>query len=430
MKNSNRKSLNPAAIFNDADLAANLRVYNWVRVLQPRVFIPLTAVYWTQVGHLDLRQLGSLSVIAAIVSLLGNIPSGYFADRRTRRAALIVGALLAATATIGMVLMQSYQGAILATSLDSLGYAFMSGSGQALIHDSLHARGQTGQYVRIMGRAQSFAMTGNVVLVGVIPLSYGLDPRLPFLCGTIAYLGLVAMILRLHEPPRPERSASTALAATPARRLVQSLRQFVNRRTVAFFIALGLISALYTAPIPFINLAQVDLGLPSNFMGLLYASGSIVAALGGWYLHYLRRLPLSGYALLDILMLLLQPLVIGVTHNLWLAIAAFAITMGFWRFRNIVYQDHILRYFDQHHDKATLISVMGFFADIQLLWLPLWFAHIMMVSGTFTGLVQVAMGSAVVMPIVLLGAIAIWQQRLPSSRTFDTATAAPSDTLG
>lgn len=430
MTASNLKTFEPAASFNDGDLAANLRIYNWVRVLQPRVFIPLTAVYWVQIGHLDLRQLGSLAVVAAIMGLIGNIPSGHYADRHTRRAALIIGALLAAMSTIATVVLPSYPGAILATSLDALGYAFMSGAGQALIHDSLHARAQTSQYVRIMGRAQSFAMTGNVVLVGIIPLSYGLDPRLPFLCGAIAYLALIATILRLHEPPRPQLNAGMVLATTPVRRLIQSLRQFVNRRSIAFFIALGLISALYSAPISFINIAQVDLGLPANLMGLLYAAGSVVAALGGWYLHYLRKLSLSAYALLDILMLVLQPLVIGLTRNLWLSMAAFAIVMGFWRFRNIVYQDHILRHFDRHHDKATLISVMGFFSDAQLLWLPLWFAHIMAGSGTLTGLTQIAVGIFVVMPAVMLGAIVRWEQRPRSSKAFGTETVAPTGTPG
>ena len=398
--------------FSEADLQRNLRAYGWVRMLSARVFLPLIAVYLAQVAHLDMAQLGTLGVIAAAVSLVGNIPGGYYADHHTRRMALVTGSVLAALGTVAYVILPSYPGAILATVLDSLGYSFMSGAGEALMHDSLVARSQAQQYVKIIGRAASFAMTGNLVLVGLVPLTYSLDKRLPFLCGTIAYLVFIMMVLALKEPPRPAgAAASPAVAAlSRPRRLERLLRQFVTRRTIWLFIAIGLLSSIYVAPVPFASLAQVDLGMPPNLIGLMYAAASLVAAFGGWYLHRLNRLSLLQYALIDIMFAAAQPLAIGIARNLVVTVPVFIATMAFWRFRNIIYQDHMLRVFGHSHHKATLVSIIGFFRDIQMLWLPLVYAFVIHSQGYYRGFTITALVSLVIMPPIFIFAMIGWRR--------------------
>lgn len=396
--------------FTEADLQQNLRVYGWVRMLSARVFLPLISIYLTQVAHLSLAQLGFLAVVAAVVSLIGNIPGGYYADRRTRRAALVTGSSLAALGTLAYIIWPSYPGAILATVLDSLGYSFMSGSGEALMHDSLVVRQKAGEYVKIIGRAASFAMVGNLVLVGLVPLTYTLDKRLPFLCGTIAYLVFIMMVLALHEPPRPAASAAARALSSRWRRLEHSLRQFVNRQTVWLFIAIGLLSAIYVAPVPFVNLAQVEMGMPPNLIGLMYAAASLVAAVGGWYLHHLNRLSFLSYALLDVAFAAAQPLAIGLTHNLMVVIVVFVATMAFWRFRNIIYQEQLLRAFGTSHHKATLVSIMGFFRDIQQLWLPMVFAASITAHGYYVGFTLSGFATLIVMPPLFVLAMSAWRR--------------------
>lgn len=398
-------------VFTEADLQRNLKVYGWVRMLSARVFLPLIAIYLSEVAHLSLAQIGVLATVAAVVSLVGNIPSGYYADRRTRRASLMTGSGLAGLGTLIYVIWPTYPGSIAATAIDALGYSFLSGAGEALMHDALVARERVKDYVKVMGRAQSFAMVGNVVLVGLVPLTYSLDKRLPFLCGTIAYLIFIIMASTLHEPPRPQiRPGSGVVPSTRVRRLEQALRQFVNWRTIWFLAALGLLGAVHTAPVPFLNLARIELGMPASYLGLMYAAGSLLAAAGGWYLHYLNRLPLMVYVCLDVAIATIQPLTIGLTRNIPLAVAAFIIAIAFWRFRGIIYQDQLLRYYGRNHHKATLISIMGFFRDLQMLWLPVVIALVIATQGYAAGLVTFGLVVALLMPLVMGVAFYIWRR--------------------
>lgn len=158
----------------------------------------------------------------------------------------------------------------------------------------------------------------------------------------------------------------------------------------------------------------------------MYATASLAAAGGGWYLHKLNRLSLMQYAGLDILMCTVQPLLIGFTRSLPLSILSMIITMAFWRFRNIIYQDQLLRHFGSSHHKATLVSIMGFFRDVQQLWLPVWFAAIITANGYYQGLSLIGGGILAVMPPVFILGIYLWRR----PKTFDTATAVPTGNPG
>lgn len=397
-----------------ADLTHNLKIYGWIRMLSARVYLPLITIYVAEVGRLTLGQIGLLTTIAAAVSLLANIPTGYYADRRTRRAALTIGSLFIIGSTLLYVVFPSFPGAIIATICDSLGYSFLSGAGEALIHDTLVSLGKERDYVRVMGRAQSFGMSGNVVLVGIVPLTYGLDKRLPFLCGAVAVIIFLLMVNSLVEPPRPAQPA-VSQAGNHVRRLIRALHQFVNRRTLLLFVAIGFMNAAYTSYVPFAQLTFKDIGLQPNVMGIMYAAASLLAAAGGLYIHYLCRLPFLVYTLLDAIIGSGYLIVLGLTHNLWLAILGFLVNMSFWRLRSILYQDQLLRQFGHHHHKATLISTISFFAGLQQLWLPLVFSGVVAAAGYHQGLTIIGSALMITASSLFGLAIMVWKWSRPAA---------------
>ncbi len=370
----------------------NLRLYAWGKIFSIRVYLPLTNVYLVEVGHLTIAQIGILGAAAAITTLVANVPSGYIADRFTRKSTMLTATGFMAVSTALFAIAPTFPVALLATILSFIGYAFYSGAGEALVHDTLAESGEEDDYIKVMGRAQSFGLVGNVVLVGLVPLTYVIDKRLPFVFGTFAALIFMAVTARTVEPRRP---AFEAEHHNPAIDLYLGLRRLVGRHTFMIFMATGLVSAIYLAQGSFNNLVFFDLGFNPELLGLMFAASSAIAALGGWLLHYLRRLTLPMYAAIDVVIATGAVIAMGVSQNLVVAIIAFLINMSFWRFRKIMYQDYMLKRFSGHNNKAMLISTLGFFESVNAAWMPFAFVATIAAGGYYQGYTIVGVALAV-----------------------------------
>lgn len=384
-------------------LERNIKLYGWVKLFSIRIYLPLVAIYMVEVGHLTLGQIGITVTVASVVTLLSAIPTGYYADRVSRRKAIILGAVLIAIASMLIATTPVFWVSIAYTAISALGYSFISGALEALMHDTLVALGKGHGYAKISGRAQSFSLVGNVILVGIVPLSYSVDKRLPFVLGAFLTVVFALVTALLVEPP----AAKPAKGAEPNTiiGLRKILRVFVNRNTILLFNAIGVISAVYVAYAPLGNLAFKDLGLNPSLIGIVFAGGSIAGAICGMIVHRLLKLSNFQYALLDILLGCGTMLAVGVSRSLWVAIATFLVSMGFWRVRNIVYQQQLFDRFGKHGNKATLISTLDFFGNLHGIWLPLLFVAVTKAHGLYQGFA--ILGAVTLLTLLVMFGIAV-----------------------
>jgi MFS family permease len=372
------------------------------------------------VGHLTLSQLGILAAVGALSSILANIPSGYLADKWTRQSSIITGALLLAAGSASYALSPNFIGAIVAVIFEWSGYAFLSGASEALMHDTLLAMGKINQYVRTMGKALSIGLIGNVVLVGLVPMTYSVYKRLPFIIGALLALLLAYLCSKLVEPPRPARQSQDI----KPKNLYRLLRVFVNHKTALLFIALGLLSCAYDSYSSFGNLVLQDLGFNPALLGLVFAGSSIVGAIGGRVVHKIESISLLSYALFDTTVSSMSLVLIGVSHNLIVSICVIVVNIGFWRIRSIVYQDKLLRLFGHHQYKATLVSTIGFFTSINV-WMPITFATIITHKGYYAGFVIIGLAMLAIISGLFVAAIRILNKQVvpknpnPIRRTTD-----------
>ena len=385
---------------NEITLRRNVRLYGWFKVFNKRVFLPMTAIYLVEVGHVSLGGIGIIATVTGLVTLCAQIPTAYVADRRTRRFAMMIGSIILALGVAVLIPWPSLAGGLLAGVLSGLGFAFISGSGQALIHDSLEQCGKGNTYVKIMGRAQSKGLIGNIVLIGLVPMTYAIDKRLPFILGVVAFLILFVISWAFVEPASRNKPNGTRHIS----QIFVALRTFVNRRTVVLFAAVGLVFGLYSAPTDYTNLILKDLGLAPQFIGLAFAASSFAGAIGGYGLHHLQRLSFKRFVILDVLVCCSFFVIVGITRSLPITAVAFVINLSFWRLRSILYQHYLFEVFKDTTHKAMLVSVLGFVEQLFVIVLPTVFVLCILHWGYYVGYTVVGIvGCLLLIAISMLG---------------------------
>ncbi len=367
----------------------NIKLYIFVKIFAKRVFLPLSAIYFMDNVGFTIRDIGLMAAFYSLVQLLAEVPTGYFADRIGRIKSIRVGATLAALATVFYVIFHSKLGIFTGVFLEALGYSFMGGAGEALIHDSLVVKKQEHLYTKVLSKAQSASLIANAILLALVPMTYAIDNRLPFLIGTVAYLSLLSAALVMQD-----------LAGTTSKEKLHlpDFSKVISRRNiVTFAVSFGIISALYTSSTDMFNIAIKEYGIRPEYLGWIYAASSILGALIGPYIHHLQGIHLSRYVLLDLGMLL-SLYVAAYTGSPVLLSLTVIIAVSFWRYRKIIYQSYLLNSYPTSL-KATLLSALSNLEQLNAIWIPLAIAYVIHETSTAAGLGIVGIFALCIAPI-------------------------------
>lgn len=363
----------------------NIVLFPILKIFTKRVFLPLSAIYFIQEANFSFTDIGILGSFYYAVNFLSDIPTGIFADRFGRAMSLRIGALLNILATLIYVFIPHKPAIFVGTLFEAIGYGFLLGAGEALIHDSLIAIHKASSYTKVVSRAQSLALIINAVLLALVPMTYSIDHRLPFLIGTMAYasLGITALFLKDVHAHRAQKPSFRSLGLI-----------FRSRGALGFAIGFGIMGALYTAPTDFINLAFKQLGVAPALLGWIFSAGSLAGAVVGTIFHKVKVLPLWLVLIGDGFFACIMYIVVYI-YSLPLLILAFIACMSIWRYRRIIYQEKLLTKFP-NQPKATLLSIMSNLEGLQQMWLPFATGMIVGAFGLRNGLGLIGLASIVV----------------------------------
>ncbi|NLT56431.1 MAG: MFS transporter [Actinomycetales bacterium] len=136
--------------------------------------LPLAALVFDDAG-LGVSQISSLFVLASLSVLVLEIPSGAWADTWSRRALLVLAALLAAAGFALWACLPSYPSFAAGFVLLGAHGALRSGSLEALVYEELDRSGSADRYAALMGRAAAVGTvtTGLAIAVAAPVLAWG-----------------------------------------------------------------------------------------------------------------------------------------------------------------------------------------------------------------------------------------------------------------
>lgn len=249
--------------------------------------VSILVLFWLDRG-LSLGQVMILMSTYGISLLVFEIPTGVLADRFSRKWSLVVGALL--QATVGAIILSTSFFPVLlgAYVLVGVGVAFLSGSGEALIFDSLKQEGRDSEVERVFGAGLSWFHVGGVagaVTAGLLVARFDLSAAV--WAHTILFVAAAGVALWLDEPDilnDQRKAARSASFRSKSIGLLADTRSsfgiIARSRSVRALIAVGLTASMVSslAEIPFSQPFLVDFGLHPEHVAYVWASFSAVAA--------------------------------------------------------------------------------------------------------------------------------------------------------
>lgn len=371
-----------------------------MKIFAKRVFLPLTALYFIDHIGFSIKEIGILSAYFSVVQLLAEVPTGYFADRIGRVASIRTGAILAGLATTIYVIFQTKTGIYTGVLLEALGYSFLGGAGEALIHDALVIKKKEHEYTKILSRTMSVSLIVNAILITLVPMTYAINPKYPFIIGTVAYLLLFISAMFMHDV---KRTISVIKLKVPDISKITG-----KKKILAFGTTFGIVSALYFAPSDMVNVALREYGIRIDLIGWIYGIASLFGAMIGPFVHYLRSIKLSTYLLLDV-SILVSMYIAAYSENAILLAITLIIAIAFWRYRRIIYQSYLLNIYPTNY-KATLISAMNNLEQLNSIWLPLLITYAISRTNTPTGFGLMGIFTLSIVPIYYYAALRFFRR--------------------
>jgi len=126
------------------------------------IYVPVSTPYLQSKG-LNYVQINSLWGILVATQFAIEVPAGLIGDRVGRKLSINLALALQVLGEVVYIFARGYPGFVLAAAIGGAGFAFASGCIEALIYDSLRARGRDEEMARAMGVIHATKRLANLL---------------------------------------------------------------------------------------------------------------------------------------------------------------------------------------------------------------------------------------------------------------------------
>jgi MFS family permease len=320
---------------------------------------PLYAVMFADRG-LSAGQIASLFIAWSTTSILLEIPTGGLADKFSRRKLLALGQAVRALGYLCWLFIPNYWGFLAGFILWGVGGAFSSGTYEAFLFDELKAAGQEKDYVRVLGKAASFSLVGNLIATALasaaILMGYG------FVLAASASVTLLSGLVAWSLPEAKRQESTGEEGSEYFATIIKGVRQALTRpqllKVILFFAFIG---TVYGALEEYDSLFAADAQLPQFAIPLALAVLGLVSAIASYIAHRFHkanRLVIIGLLFVSGISLTTAGSLLGVPAMILLTSFVF-----FIRLLYVVFEGR-LQFSTDDATRATVTSVSYFLMEV------------------------------------------------------------------
>lgn len=235
-------------------------------------------------------EIGIFEGIFHLASLSMEIPSGIIADLFGRKTSRVLG--IVSYLAYVLIMIYSTNVVFIAVSFIFCGmsYAFESGSGEALLYDSLLLTGDEEKFLKISGIKEVLfqASTSIALLIGgyLAIIKYELNFWIVLIVFVVALIPILLMEETIQKSDRKYRSIRELMNE----HFLDSTKYVLSDKKLTFLILTG---AMMAAPVTtlflYFQIYLGELNYSLGMIGILLGVHSIFGALGGYFAEKLER---------------------------------------------------------------------------------------------------------------------------------------------
>lgn len=324
------------------------------------LLVPILVPFFQENG-LTQTQIYLVQSIYAIVIVILEIPSGYFADHFGRKYSMLWGVTFS---TLGCAIYSfSYSFATILPGAITLGvaYSFISGADSALAYDSLLAISKQHEYRKF--EAYSYSLTGiseavASILGGVLALT---SLRAPVYAQTVVYLVLIPLVILLKEPPR-----TTPKVKNPFREILRiSKYALVDHQEIRWLIFYSATLGTLTYTMVWLTQPYYQLlNIPLGWFGVLWSAQlGFMAIFSSLAHHYEMRIGKKNAFVSFTVIGVVSYIIMGIYPSF----VALVFILGFYFVRGVhtpIFQDYVNTLVSSEI-RATVLSVKNLAQKLQ-----------------------------------------------------------------
>lgn len=341
----------------NSKLRSNIWKYYLQEILLGMFFsIPIIVLFWQNNG-LSLTEIMILQSIFAVMVVVLEIPTGYFADVYGRKKALVLASIFSFLAITLYSLGRNFAHFLVAEIFFALGTSFASGTSSAFIYDTLVDLKEEGNYKRIWGNAIFVGMISlalsNVFggLIAKIDLRYTLYASIPFFALRIP------ITLTMVEPKKHKVIFEKGYTHEILK--IVKIALIENKKLRWLIVYSGIVYAFYQASMwlyqPYFKLSGLDIA----YFGLVFASFQGIAAVSSKYAHQLEKKLGQKYSLIMLIFLVSGGYFL-MSNFIFLFSFSFSFLHQFVRgFKKVIIDDYLNK-LTTSGMRATVLSVESF----------------------------------------------------------------------
>ncbi len=247
---------------------------------------PVYSIFMLENGLSDL-QLSSMFIISSLATIMGQMPITFITNRVGQRYAMIFGQFLKMIAILLWLAWPSYMGFVVGMTLWGLQAGFRSVAFEGLLYDSVYANGMGDDYTRILGRKSTYESIGTALSAfGSLLMFLGYD--------WVTWASVAAILISII--------CLMAVKYTPPQHMVAKKVHFTKLFRTGWRVCLKtpclmsvMMLTLLAVNVPFLDdflsPLGLQLGIPTEYVGLLSFFLLACATLGQRFAYRFTRLP-------------------------------------------------------------------------------------------------------------------------------------------
>lgn len=284
------------------DYKKNIRFFIITSIFQ-WFYVPIGVWVLIWRSNLSWGQIGLVTSIGLLVSLLLELPSGALADLWGRKNTVLFGRIIGVVGFLTLAFANNFWMFAIGNSLYLANWAFESGALSALLFDSMKENGRSEEeYQKVESDAFFWCTIGMAIASGLGGYLYTIHKQLPYLLTSLVALGAFFSALGLEEPKID--SIKVSLRIYVRQNWEGFLHIFRNSKIRAISIFSILIDFVaYTGLWYLYEPRLAEAGFPATWLGFLVSGTYLIRAFGTRLIPLALRL---GDAKIPIVLTLFQ----------------------------------------------------------------------------------------------------------------------------